>query len=150
MNQDELIANMEATAERLTGRAVRVRFKHYDGTLGIIQRDLSGRAWIDLDPILQEPRHVRTFAEIFAHELAHAVKHFDLLPRRDIDQGVTREISKAQAHMKQRTVYKDHENEAESLAAGWMKSIDKYLSYYVGGQDPHLAVLKILYHHPNG
>lgn len=154
MNQRELIANMEVCAERLTGRAVVIRLKSLPNVAGlkaygITQRDLDGRAVIDLDPA--NFQNVRTFAETFTHELAHVVKHFDGLPRRDIEQGIAREITKQALSLSSGTrgnpTVKQHEAEADALADEWMKVIDRhYLGYAEATHDPILAVLKILYH----
>lgn len=147
MNQAELILNIEATAAKLCGRVVMVRIRHYEGVSGLAQRDLNGRAVIDLDPALLDPCNVKEFAMTFAHEAAHILKHFDQLPGRDIDKGIDREISRARVHLATGTAYKQHESEADTQAARWMKAVNRLYPFYSSGADPFITVLRILYHH---
>jgi hypothetical protein len=148
MNRAELIANLEATASKLAGRAVIVRIKPQPGALGLVQKDLSGRAVMDLDPAIFED--VRTFAETFTHEAAHILKHFDSMPRRDIDRLVNKQIARQALHMAASNgsaIVKRHEAEADATAARWMETVRRYHSgYALATGSPIMAVLKILYH----
>jgi len=147
MRQAYLIQNLEAAAGKLAGRPVIVRLKSHPGVLGLAQRQLDGRAVIDLDPALFLRANLATFKETFCHECAHVKAHFHQLPRRDPDQAVGREISKAQAHIKAgNTAYTRHESEADQIAAGWLKTLDRYHWDYWGGRgDEIIPALKVLY-----
>lgn len=147
MNHFELITNLEATAGKLAGRPVIVRLKSHPGVLGIAQRQLDGRAVIDLDPALFKAANLATFKETFCHEVAHVKAHFHQLPRRDPDQAIEREIERAKAHTKAgNTAYSKHESEADQIAAGWLKVLDRYHWEYWGGRgDAIIPALKVLY-----
>ena len=154
MTRAELIANLEATAAQLTGRTVTIRIKELPNalgmkTFGITQRDLSGRAVVDLDPTIFE--NVKEFAETFTHELAHVVKHFWELPCRDIEQGIAQQVQRQALHLASNTrgnpIVKRSEDEAETLAAEWMKAVNRhYIGYLLATHSPIMAVLQILYH----
>lgn len=147
MRHDDLIANLEATAGKLAGRPVIVRLKSHPGVLGLAQRQLDGRAVIDLDPALFKRANLALFKATFCHEAAHIKAHFLQLPKRDPDQAIEREISKAKAHVKAgNTTYSKHETEADQIAAGWIKTLDRYHWHYWGGRgDAIIPALAILY-----
>lgn len=148
MNRAELIANMEATAAKLCGRAVIVRIKHNPGAVGLAQKDLAGRAVIDLDPVVFE--NVKDFAETFTHEIAHIVKHFGSMPRRDTEKDASQEIQRHAlilASLRGNPIVKRHEDEADELASQWMAVIKQYHDGYTAATgSPYMAVLQILYH----
>lgn|SRR5574340_246136 len=148
MTRAELLANMEATAKKLTGRAVTFRVRELGArTNGVIQKNLKGECVIDLDP--RTLADVRLFADAFTHECAHAVKHFAGMPRRDIDKGRERQIALAVFHEtshKGSPKVQAEENEAEALAAAWRQTVKRhYEGWLMAEKDPLLTVLKILY-----
>jgi hypothetical protein len=150
-----LVPELEATAQRLTGRPVRVRVRPMKGLLGLTQKDLQGRAVIDLDPgVFQDPK---SLARTFTHECAHVRLHLDGLPRRDIDAVIKKESALSSFHSLLRSApagnpiadsIKRREQEAYDLADRWMAVVDdQYRSYLPACYyDGYMAVLKILYH----
>jgi hypothetical protein len=147
LTQTELLANMAATASKLAGRDVIVRIKEHPGALGLAQRDLAGRAVIDITPGVFA--NVALFAETFAHEVAHIKLHFHDLPRRDIDAPVQKQIARAALHMtaSKPTAYKRQEDEADTLAARWMATLREHHSGYTSlTGDAIYSVLQVLYH----
>lgn len=148
MNQTEIIANLEATAAKLCGRPVTVRIKAHPGAHGLIQKSLDGRAVMDLHPAIFQD--MQLFTDTFTHEAAHIVKHFDALPRRDVDKSAALEIQKEGMLLKlaaTRPTVKRHEDEAEALAKQWRRVVlDEYAGYIQACKIPLMAVLKILYH----
>lgn len=158
----ELIANLEETARKLCGRAVTVRIRDLPAlpmgeaqqvykVCGVAQKSLDGRAVIDLDPAIFES--VEDFAKNFTHELAHIKYHFEGMPRRDIEQDVTREAALQKMHLTRNrrgnpTVRKEAEADAQSAA--WMATVRRYHGGYEAATgDPYFAVLQILYHRTN-
>lgn len=150
MRQDRLIRNMEAAAERLTGRAgVMVRFRHTPGSDGLAQKSLDGRPVIELAPALMDERNIKAFAEIFCHEAAHILLHFDTMPRRDIERSAAAAVRRQNVITERRpdSLAARHEDEADRLAAEWMRVVrENYEGYRTATGDPHLAVLQVLYH----
>lgn len=149
----DLITNMQATAEKLTGRAVIVRFMDLPGgAVGLAKKDMQGRAVIDLDN--SNLKSIALFVDTFTHELAHVAKHFDSMPRVDINKNPARDIALEALHMaspRGNPIIKQHEDEAESLARVWRDVIgDHYSGYMLSVKDPALSVLKILYHKTKG
>ena len=147
LSQTDLIANIEALAAKATGRAVMVRIMKLPGrAVGLAQKGLVGEAVIDLDPA--NLRDVRLFINTLTHELAHVIKHYYQMPRRNINKSVDLEVSRQALHMKLKapTVTRE-ESEAEALAARMREVIKaEYWSYMQSVKDPALTVLKILYH----
>lgn len=154
LSQRELIANMEATAAKLAGRAVTVRIRELPSAgnrkaQGLAQKDLTGRAVIDLDPAIFED--VQTFAFTFCHEAAHILLHFGSMPRRDTEKDVSADVRLQAIHTAQplrgNPIVKRHEAEADTQAARWLDTVKQHHAGYTAmTRDPFFAVLQILYH----
>jgi hypothetical protein len=143
----KLIANLEATASKLAGRAVIVRLVEHPGAWGLTRKDLAGRAVIDLDPAIFQD--VRKFAETFMHELAHVKRHFHLMKPTDINALYTTAKSEQYSKARQKPASQAAQVEAEAnqQAARWMETVKQYHSGYTAAtRDPFYAVLQILYH----
>ncbi len=122
----ELIANLEATAAKLAGRAVIVRIRSHPGALGRAQKGPTGEAVIDLNPALFDPQNINAFAYTFAHEIAHVVKHFHLMPRRDVNKDAGLDLVKQVIQMNRpNSQVRQHETEADELARQWLKAVNE-------------------------
>lgn len=149
MNDNDLIRNLEATAQKLTGRRVIIRIQeHHKALQGMVRKDTSGAAVMDLHPrLFLEPVQ---FARYFTHELAHVIKHFDKIPASRIEQPINDRLHTMYKRLKAGAVSKawmDDEAEAERLADNWRNEINRYYQfYYRATGNPIMAILKILYH----
>lgn len=152
MNYSELIASLEATAEKLTGRGVIVRIEEMPGFNCMVQKNTDGRAVLKLHPDTFED--VQDFTRTFTHECAHIVKHFHEIGRQDTGKPMS--AAAARFHTERpriaglehlRAIASRREEEAEALAANWRKAVDKhYISYLQACRDPIATVLTVLYH----
>jgi hypothetical protein len=142
-----LIANMEATAAKLTGRSVIVRLVEHPGAIGLTRKDPAGRAVIDLDPEIF--LDVRKFAQTFMHEAAHVKMHFHLIKPTDLNVLYTTTESEqyTKARQKPSSQAAQLEAEANQQAAQWMATVKRYHNGYTDATgDAFYAVLQILYH----
>lgn len=149
LSRETLIRNLEATAARVAGRAVTVRIIDHPRVYGLVQKNVDGRAVMDLHPDIFES--IERFIDTFTHETAHIVRHFDSMPRRDVNKGVAREVTKQAIHLASRggqaSQVQQHESEADELAAKWQRVINTHYGGYVAiTGDPIYSVLQILYH----
>ncbi len=152
LSETELILNMEVCAEKVTGRAVIVRFMDLPGgAQGLAKKSLDGKAVIDLDT--STLRDIVLFVDTFGHELAHVIKHFATMPRVDINRSPARDIALEALHLKSprgNPIVKRQEDEADTLARRLREVVERhYWGYMQSVKDPALSVLKILYHELN-
>lgn len=148
LSQSELIANMEAAAQKLTGRAVKVCIVSMDGAYGLTWKNIDRQAVINLAP--QVFTDIELFKRIFTHELAHVRLHIDQIPATARGEFSERDamVFKILRQAGNKKI-DDRESEAKYLAARWMKALKSW-DYTYSHNDPFIAVLKILYRHPNG
>jgi hypothetical protein len=153
MDQAELIPNMEVTAEKLCGQAVRVRVRKPNGSNGCARKDLHGNIVIDLDPALLDERHIKNFALVFAHEAAHVKLHHREMVRTNLDAPPSikdeRQLTTIVAMAaKVNPEVRRREAEANAQTAQWMKVVNRFYPFYsTGDADPFITVLRILYHY---
>lgn len=109
----------------LSGKRVKLRFKHNKGLYGLCRADTSGKIIIDLEPELQNDS--RKLLEIFLHETAHA-KFEEFLP---MELEVSDKIP-----VERNSYYEEMETRAERQAEIWLKYAEenrlKNLSYFPG------------------
>jgi len=102
---------MSKVACKLSGKPVRVRFKHNEGFKGVCRTDTSGIVTIDLEPELQFINE-HEFLRVFLHEISHAKNHKFIAMQLEVSDRIEEVQDKA---------YNLREAQADTEAETWLQ-----------------------------